>query len=273
MDKKKRITYICLFLAAIIMIAPFGIKEFVRSRIGTCEGTASSRLRTYNGMLVTFRHGNYQARGRKYPQGSGPETNSGKFCALYYETNNSGDRVTLIGIADAKADCRADGDTDAIEEDGFYIPCIRTTGATVYQSPVTVPMRAKAGHWVGLMEFYFDGKKKIPYDDEYSKDHYALVVFPDEYGSTGERTYIINETGRVYSKDCGKGEYIDTYPGPDPTEHGWFDEDAEEERADRKARLISMVFTSVTIAGMIIFVFSVTFLMLCYRSQNKIEDK
>jgi len=128
--------------------------------------------------------------------------------------------VTLIGTADAYADCRADGDTDAVEgESGFYQPCVKTTDPEACMAKFQ--MKPKAGYWFGLMMYYHNGKWRVPYDNTYSKDHYAMVAFPADYGSTGQTTFIINETGTVYSKDRGKSGYLDTYPGPDPVQHGW----------------------------------------------------
>ena len=182
------------------------------------EGAAAAGLKTFNGMLRSFKKCNYQGRNRSYPQGYGPETNSGKYCALYYEINSAGERVTFIGVADAHADCRADGDTDTVEEMGFYQVLVGTTNPAYL---ATFQMRPKHDYWFGLMMYYDNGKKKIPYDNTYSKDHYAMVAFPADYGSTGELTFIINEKGFVYMKDLGKSEYLDTYPGPNPVEHGW----------------------------------------------------
>jgi hypothetical protein len=71
------------------------------------------------------------------------------------------------------------------------------------------------------MKYYQDGDKLIPYDREFSKNHYAIVAFPSEYGITGESTLIISEEGTVYAMDFGKAEYLDTYPGPNPKDFGW----------------------------------------------------
>jgi len=202
-------------LAILVSIA---IPTFITSKISANEGAAASILKTYNGMMKTFKESNYQARNKSYPQGYGPETNSGKYCALYYEINSAGEFVALIDQAAAHADCRADGDTDAIEEEGCYMRYTSDAHALV---PVSFQMKPKAGYWYGLMMYCHDGEKSIPYDNTYSKDHYALVAFPSDYGSTGQTTFIINEEGTVYSKDRGKSGYLDTYPGPDPVKHGW----------------------------------------------------
>jgi len=198
------------------------ISLWYKRRRHSCGGAAPAGLKTYNGMMATFKKSNYQGIGNSYPVGYDPTVpNSGKYCALYYEVNNAGERITLIGVADANADCRADGDTAADEDVGSYIPVVKTTGSASYLAPVTWTGASKAGYWFGMMKYYHDGSTRIPYDRKFSKDHYAMVAFPDDYGSSGQTTFIINEEGTVYSKDLGKGEYIDTFPGPDPVAHGW----------------------------------------------------
>ena len=34
---------------------------------------------------------------------------------------------------------------------------------------------------------------------------YALVAYPDKWGSSGVMTFIINQQGRVYEKNLGSG--------------------------------------------------------------------
>ena len=71
------------------------------------------------------------------------------------------------------------------------------------------------------MKYYNDGFTLHAYDLEYSKHHYGLVAIPAVYGRTARKTFITNEEGIVYWKDLKKSEYLETYPGPDPTIHGW----------------------------------------------------
>ena len=120
-------------------------------------------------------------------------TNAGTFSGVYYEVNNAGERVTLIGRAEAEADCRASGRVNHnYEDEGSYIPSINIDGRR-YLEPSTFQMNNKQGYWFGLMKFYQDGDKKIPYDNEYSKNHYAIIAFPDDPPASGKWTFIINE--------------------------------------------------------------------------------
>ena len=220
--KNKGFTLIELMIviAIIAIIAAIAIPSLIRSRISANEGTASAGLKTYNGMMATFKKGNYQARGRRYPRGSAGNmaATDGKFCALYYEVNNAGDRVTLIGIADAKADCRANGGgTDAVEGLGDYQPVTRVLNGTQLAPMATIPMRSKAGYWVALCMVF---GTTTQYNGTFSQNHYGLVSFPADYGSSGQRSFCINEEGTVYSLDFGVGAYRD-YPGADPAAAGW----------------------------------------------------
>ena len=165
----------------------------------------------------------YAGQGRTYPVGNDPTVkNNGKFCGLYYETNNVGECVVLIGAEEANADFRATGILDAKDGDiGSYTPCICFENGTEYKKEVTFQIAPKQGYWFALMKYIdLDGIKQ-PYDKEYSGDHFAIVAFPAEYGVTGENTYIINEEGTVYQLDRGEGGYLDTYPGICPVDHGW----------------------------------------------------
>ncbi|MBI5360863.1 MAG: DUF2950 family protein [Planctomycetes bacterium] len=48
---------------------------------------------------------------------------------------------------------------------------------------------------------------------------FAFVAYPCKYGEFAKRTYIANETGKVYYTDCGSDtrKIVLQWPGPDPT--------------------------------------------------------
>jgi hypothetical protein len=85
-------------------------------------------------------------------------------------------------------------------------------------------MQPYKGYWFGLLKYYQNQSGKQPYDIAYSQKHFAITAYPHDYGYKGKKTFLMSETGIIYSKDLGKGQYIDTYPGPDPTMHGWKEE-------------------------------------------------
>jgi hypothetical protein len=193
----------------------------INSQIQANHGAASATLKTLNAMFSSYKKKGYAGLGRIYPVGNDPTVpNDGKFCGLYYEVNNALDRITLIGKGEAAADCRADGNIEAAEGEGSYIPSIYIEAYTP-QPELKFECKPKQGYWYALMKFYQDGEKKVPYDKGAARNHFAIVAFPAEYGKSGEEIFIINEEGTVYSIDFGQAKYIDTYPGPDPTKSNW----------------------------------------------------
>ena len=216
MKKGFTLIELMIVIAIIAIIAAVAIPSLIKSKISANEGAAAAGLKTYNGMMATFKKSNYQGIGRKYPPGTGGPRNSGKYCALYYEVNNAGERVTLIGVADANADARADGDTEGDEDTGSYVPVIKTTGAASVQSASTWQGSAKAGYWFGMCTQY----GTTSYDLTQASNHYGIVAFPDDYGSSGQTTFIVTEEGTVYSMDFGVGIWRNV-PSSDPVASGW----------------------------------------------------
>lgn len=214
MKKMDKGLIITLIITVFIIIA-FIIFLFLRSdsdRISENEHEAFMALLELNKKMNVIKNCNYQARNYKYPQGYGPGTNSGKLCALYFEVNNSGQRIMLIDKALAQADCRADGNTAGNDEGiGSYIPVIvKDNNSKSYLSPVTFKMKPYHGYWFALCE----GREIHQYDNTFSKNFYAIIAFPADYGKTGKQTYLINEEGKIYHLDFGKGVFRN-YPGPD----------------------------------------------------------
>ncbi len=88
---------------------------------------------------------------------------------------------------------------------------------------VTFALNPKQGYWFGLC-MWGEGETTSPlykYDKEEARNHYGLCAFPDDYGSSGENTFIICEEGTVYSLDKGEGKYDPEYPRVDPTSASW----------------------------------------------------
>ncbi len=50
---------------------------------------------------------------------------------------------------------------------------------------------------------------------------FAVCAWPAAYGATGKMTYIVNEEGRIFSKDLGGLGKVEQWPGVDPTTDGW----------------------------------------------------
>lgn len=223
MKKGFTLIELMIVIAIIAIIAAIAIPSLIKSKISANEGAAAAGLKTFNGMMGTFKKKGYNNAGRVYPQGTGGTANTGKYCGLYYEVNNNRERVTLIGVADANADCRADGDTDSTAGDiGIYVPSIRTTAATQFQIPSTWGSAAKQGYWYALCGscLSIGGGVAYTYGPQAAVNHYGLMAFPDSYGSSGESTFAISEEGTVYTVDFGDALYRD-YPGRNPIDAGW----------------------------------------------------
>lgn len=217
MKKGFTLIELMIVIAIIAIIAAIAIPSLIKSKISANEGAGAAGLKTFNGMMATFKTKGAQARGKVYPSGVGVLVNDGKYCGLYYEVNNAGDRVTLIGVADANADCRADGDTDSLDDPATYVPVIKTTGVAVLQAAATFNCSAKQGYWYGLARSI---GTLASYNSTYARNHYALCAFPEDYGNTGESTFVINEEGTVYKMDFGTA-VLRNYPGLDPIVAGW----------------------------------------------------
>ena len=69
----------------------------------------------------------------------------------------------------------------------------------------------KAGYW--LLALRHEGEA-LP-----SPDRFAFCCFPAQYGKTGRRTFIIDESNTIYSKDL-QGRALVSYPA-DPLADGW----------------------------------------------------
>ncbi len=206
-----------IVVAIIAVIAAIAIPSLIKTKSAANENAAAATLKTFNSMMATYKQKNYHGWGCRYPWAVGPETNSGKYCGLYYEVNNAGERVVLIAQADAAADagCKR---IDPNEGDLVtYVPVIKTGAARVYLPPVTFRLNPKQGYWFGLVQ---TNKEGFTYNRQNAKNQFAIMAAPEEYGQTGETTFIMNELGTVYGKDFGNSGWRQ-YPGPDPNLHGW----------------------------------------------------
>ncbi|MFH1707453.1 MAG: DUF2950 family protein [Planctomycetota bacterium] len=220
MKKGFTLIELMIVIAIIAIIAAIAIPSLIKSKISANEGAAAAALKTYNGMMATFQKKGYQNKGRVYPTGMAVGTNGGKYCALYYEVNNALERVTLIGVADANADARADGNTaDVAASLSTYRPSVKTTtAAPVYQTAATFRSSPKAGYWFAMA---MSNGTAYPYNRTQSRNHYGLVAWADDYGASGEATFIINEEGTVYTMDFGGLKQWVNLPGRNPVARNW----------------------------------------------------
>jgi hypothetical protein len=122
---------------------------------------------------------------------------------LYGNVDSNGDPVAQIQVNFARAD---------------------DVSANLYGlASISIP---KSGYLYAAMTTDEDGAAYAQDPDgdgtaDTNNSRFGFTSYPDVFGTTGKRTYIINESGTVYSKDTtGAGEF--TWPGTDPTDGlGW----------------------------------------------------
>ena len=237
MNKGLTLIEVIILVLILAIIAAIVIPSLIKSKIAANEGAASGSMKTFNGMFTTYKKKRYSGSGL-YPvglEGVGAtnvyrKEQAGKYCGLYYETgcSGAGERLTLIGAAEASADARAgdpalaaNGTTMIYAQQGIigsFHPIIFVT-TWLPQPAVTFEMSDKQGYWFALMRQMTTSG--FTYGLNASRNCFAICAFPADYGSSGENTFIMNEEGTVYAKDLGKGTYIDRYPGLDPGVRGW----------------------------------------------------
>ena len=80
----------------------------------------------------------------------------------------------------------------------------------------------KAGYWYASLKYYIDGAGvKKPYDAGNGRAiaKFGIIAYPAQYGKSGIRTYVVDETQTVYWKDT-KGKPFETFPA-DLRKDGW----------------------------------------------------
>ena len=214
-----------IVIAIIAIIAAIAIPSLIKSRISANESAAASSLKTFHGQMAMWKKKNYTGNGRVYPPSVSGNAqfrgvaNLGKFCGLHFDVNNAAERLKMIGIAEGKADCRSDNNTQSVAGmPGNYTPSTNVTTFTALPI-VNFTMEPKAGYWFAMPDNWGVATTQV-YDWTRSRNRFALMAFPDDYGSSGEDTFVINEEGTVYFLDRGVGVWIN-YPGNDPTVANW----------------------------------------------------
>jgi hypothetical protein len=127
-----------------------------------------------------------------------------------YRTLKNGKPTCYINIDFAKADT-------GWHKDGTF-----GAGITEDWNPISVTLGPKSGYYYQAILTDEDG---IPYNQNWvrgvkatNSTKFAFVAYPMVYGSSGDRTFIINERGVIYATDCGSDEakIILKWPGKYP---------------------------------------------------------
>ncbi|MFC1581961.1 DUF2950 family protein [Planctomycetota bacterium] len=239
MKKGFTLIELMIVIAIIAIIAAIAIPSLIKSKIAANEGAASGSMKTFNGMFATFKKKKY-CGSFLYPIGVGGEgtreaavtLNAGKYAGVYYDVNNAGDRIGLIGAAEAAADIRGRSvDLVALGTTGqygtqvdtlaSYVPVIFATTWLPQLPGVTFRIQDKQGYWFAMMRQLATTGGNFSYNLAMARNRYGLCAFPSDYGASGESTFLMNEEGTVYQMDTGEGDYVDIYPGTDPTKDNW----------------------------------------------------
>ncbi len=84
---------------------------------------------------------------------------------------------------------------------------------------------AHYGYWFVMAERDIDGRPLAQDLDHDGKayenaERFAICAYPEEFGKTGTRTFVVNEEGTPWWKNTD-GKPASAYPGPDPAAEGW----------------------------------------------------
>ena len=176
-----------------------GMEEILNRRIGENELSAIATSRAYVlAQWEYFTEGDHDNDGvAEYAQHlySAPGEKDG----LYWDTAE-GDKISPLGALVAAA-----------RAEGYPLGKVtRTRGAkpaTPADPPATRHRTAYHGYYFKILKSqgaHAPGGKYNYIINENMIAGYALIAYPDKYGSSGVMTFIVNQQGRVYEKNLGK---------------------------------------------------------------------
>ena len=103
--------------------------------------------------------------------------------------------------------------TDVARADANPVPLNQSTKTFGISPQIenleTIPIAPKSGYWFRAM---VADEKGMPYNQNTvgttkipaaNNSKFAFVTYPDVYGISGIRTYIVNEEGKIYARDMG----------------------------------------------------------------------
>jgi hypothetical protein len=192
-----------------------GLEEVTNRRIGENELSAIATCRAYAvAQWEYYTEGDWDRDGvAEYAQRL--QSTPGKHDGMYWETAE-GDTPSPLGrlVAAASADTHASAP-----------PASAAAGkGASSQAPSALARAPYHGYYFKILTRQGPHAPGGPYSYIINGNMiagYALVAYPDEWGTSGEMTFIINQQGRVYEKnlgrDTGKIAAAMTAYNPDPT--------------------------------------------------------
>lgn len=123
--------------------------------------------------------------------------------------------IRLIGPSVARADARP---CVPLEQAGS----LASTAKRVTRLVALGKAVPNAGYWFAMIERFQNEKgAEVKYNDGNGRcaEAFGICAYPEKYGKTGMRTFIVNEENTVWMKDTG-GKPPDVFPA-DPAKAGW----------------------------------------------------
>ena len=195
--------WIVLIIPFIAIVAAIVIPNILVSRTGANEASAVASLKTFVATEACWRQQDADANGK-----SDYWTYDVSCLHRMYRADGS-TKVEFISIDLARADA-SPAKNDAFDNNTIIAPLIDGT----------VP---KSGYLFQAMVYDENGES---YNQEEVNGikatnafKFAFVAYPDIYGTSGVRTFIVNEAGTIYAIDPGSDsdKIVLQWPGEDPT--------------------------------------------------------
>ena len=184
-----------------------GLSRLMLSRTDVNGDAAISGLRTLVSVEATWRQTDSDRNGEQ-------DFWTYDVSCFYRMYRSDGEtRVEAIDSQFAKADIAYAG------------PNVFGAGYIYDWSTTVATATAKAGYYFQTMikdqEGKFYNQNELNGIKATNSSRYGFVAYPATYGVSGVRTFIVNESGKVYSKDLGAGSSVLRWPASDPTTVGW----------------------------------------------------
>ena len=219
---KKGFTLIELMIvvAIIAIIATFAIPNLLRSRIVANETGAIAGLKALVSHEEVFRSSDSDGDGTK-------NFLTSEVAGFYVCKNTLGNPIKAIDVSFGKADFthRDTGQTDGVTSYDPNLPGGSTTpqAKTGYRYTAMDTMLDEDGSSIDVNDAAVTGVVAIGTTangmNAAATAHtalYGFCAYPDNYGRSGQRTFIVSQEGQVYGVDKG-GDAHTAWPAVDPT--------------------------------------------------------
>jgi hypothetical protein len=205
-------TFKWILLVCIIVLFTVIIISICRPRL-LIPGGVTNQIKTRDNLII-LKEAQAKWKGMDYDRNGIKDYWTYDVSCLYRMKDMDGNSVKAIDIQFAKADTSPTGD------DVFV-------GVGHIQKSLVATPTAYSGYHYRAMLYDENG---IPYNQNTVSEtkvkatnstKWAIVAYPEYYGTSGYSTFIINQEGIIYSTDCGSNYNSDKvvlqWPAKDPT--------------------------------------------------------